>query len=544
MSNARTVFSAVLVFTTLLVACGRDADPEPSVPAGAMRIEADLRFLADDLLEGREAGTRGYDLAALYVASRFRALGLEPAGDDGSYFQAVPLLRGWLERDGARLELIRDGRIRAFAFQDEYLPGRSFGQAEVAVAAPLVFVGQGVHAPEFDVDHFSGLDLKGKIAVVVSGAPSTLPSDPRAFYSSGREKLKALAERGAVGVITLPDPARAERMPWQRMARNWDRPGMRLRAPDGSPIDEIASLRASAMISLEAATALFEGAAMELDEVLERLADGTVTGFDLPGSVVLASRSRIEAVEGRNVVARLPGRDRKRADEHVVFSAHLDHVGIGAQIDGDGIHNGALDNALGSAILLETARLAAEAGQAPRRSLLFVAVTAEEKGLLGAEHFAANPGVAGELVANVNIDMPIVLWPQNDVVPIGIEHSSLQREVEAAAKELDIMLSPDPRPEEVVFIRSDQYAFIRQGVPAVYLKGGLEPADGEYAGRAEDFLRNHYHQPSDEVSLPIHYPSAEQMARLNFVIGQRVADADKAPRWNKDDFFGERFGKR
>jgi len=222
-------------------------------------------------------------------------------------------------------------------------------------------------------------------------------------------------------------------------------------------------------------------------------------------------------------------------------TAHLDHVGIGAEVEGDGIHNGALDNAIGVSIMLEAARQAAEAEQPARRSQVFIAVTAEEKGLLGAEHFAANPSMPGTMVANINIDMPILLWPQNDVVPIGIEHSSLKADVEAAAEALSIALSPDPRPEEVVFIRSDQFAFIRQGVPAVYLKGGLEPADGEYAGRAEAFLLKHYHQPSDQVDLPIDYPTAARMARLNAGIGQRVANADKAPRWNKDDFFGDRF---
>lgn len=534
-------FVAVALIPLLLSACGSEPAPEISLAPDARRIEADVRFLSDDLLEGREAGTRGYDIAAGYVAARFRALGLEPAGDAGSYVQTVPLLQGWIEREGARLELVRDGRIRAFAFQDEFLPGISYGQSEVAQAAPLVFVGQAVHAPEFGVDHFAGLDLDGKIAVMLGGAPAGLPADPRAFYSSGREKLRALAERGAVGVISLPDPARAERYPWPRMARNWDRPGMRLRDPAGQPIDEFPGLRASARMSLDAGRTLFEGAAMDFDAVIARAAEGTLSGFDLPGSVVLASRSRIEPIDSVNVVARLPGSDPALADQHVVYSAHLDHVGIGAEVDGDGIHNGALDNAIGVSILLEAARQATEVEQPARRSQVFIAVTAEEKGLLGAEHFAANPSVPGTMVANINIDMPILLWPQNDVVPIGIEHSSLKADVEAAANALAITLSPDPRPEEVVFIRSDQFAFIRQGVPAVYLKGGLAPAEGEHAGRAEEFLLSHYHQPSDQIDLPIDYPSAARMARLNAGIGQRVANADKAPRWNKDDFFGDRF---
>ena len=539
----RLLPGVVLAVAVAVAGCGRDAEtvlPDPR----AVRIEADVRFLADDLLEGREAGTRGYDIAARYVAERFRALGLEPAGDAGDYLQRVPLLRGWIEREGARLELVRDGRIRAFRFQDEYLPGISYGRSEVAVAAPMVFVGQAVHAPDFGVDQFQGVDVQGKIAVLLGGAPASLPADPRAFHSSAREKLRELAERGAVGVLTLPDPARAERYPWQRMARNWDRPGMRLRDAEGEPIDEFPSLRASARMSLEAAATLFEGARHELPAVLEQAAAGTLEAFDLPGSLVLASRSRVEPIESFNVAGRLAGAEPRLASEHVVYSAHLDHVGIGVEIEGDGIHNGALDNAIGVAILLEAAREAVEAEPHGRRSQVFLAVTAEEKGLLGAEHFAAQPGLPGTIVANINIDMPILLWPQQDVVPIGIEHSSLKADVEAAAKSLGITLSPDPRPEEVVFIRSDQFAFIRQGIPAVYLKGGLEPAEGEHAGRAETFLTQHYHLPSDQIDLPIDYPTAAQMARLNVAIGRRVADGDRAPRWNKGDFFGERFGSR
>ncbi|HXH00756.1 MAG TPA: M20/M25/M40 family metallo-hydrolase, partial [Xanthomonadaceae bacterium] len=259
-------------------------------------------------------------------------------------------------------------------------------------------------------------------------------------------------------------------------------------------------------------------------------------------------------VESRNVVGKLIGSDAVLGAEHLVYTAHLDHIGIGAPVKGDSIYNGALDNALGVAILLEAARELVASGIKPKRSLLFVALTAEEKGLLGAEWFASNPPVPPtSLVANINMDMPVLLAPSRDVVPIGIEHSTLQGAVEAAAKQVGVALSPDPFPEEVVFVRSDQYAFIRAGIPAVYLDGGVLAAPSS-AGKAADagtdpklalreFLRNCYHQPCDDVAQPIQYADAARLARLNAHIGHLVGDAAQRPAWNAADFFGERFAR-
>lgn len=541
----------VPIALTLLVACGREPAPDaPAAPAetttrvddGARRIQADVAFLADDLLEGRAAGTHGYDLAALYVANRYRAIGLEPAGDGGGYLQAVPLLEGRRERQGASFSLRRDdGRID-FAFQDDFLPGVNYNASSHAVTAPLVFVGQAVHAPELDRDDFAGVDVRGKIAVYFSGAPADFPNTQRAFHASGRQKMVTLAERGAIGVIQIGNPVDEAKYPWARMARNWEMAGMRLLGSDGQPIDAFPEIRATASLGVHAARRLFEGAPMDAEEVFARREAGTLEAFDLPGQASLAGRTTLERVTSHNVVGKLAGSDPSLASEHIVYTAHLDHVGRGADVDGDDIYNGAFDNALGTAVMLEAATELV-AGPAPKRSLVFVALTAEERGLLGAEHFANQPSVEGALVANINMDMPVFLADVTDVVPIGIEHSSLEADVQAAADALDIGLTPDPKPEEVVFVRSDQYAFVRKGIPAVYLDAGIKARSPDVDALAlyEDFLTGHYHQPSDDTSLPIHYPSAARLAMLNAAIGRRVGDAAERPRWKDGDFFGRTF---
>ncbi len=543
--------ATALLLACLLAACQRPADTTPNdtfdarADAAARRIEADVRFLADDLLEGREAGTRGHEVAALYVAQRLRAIGLPPAGDNGNYYQRVPLLRATRIADGGRLVVTRNGATTALRFRDQFLPALNYNGAQMAVAAPAVFVGQGVHAPGLHHDDFSGIDLRGRIAVLFSGAPAAFDIDRRAFHSSSREKLRELSERGAVGAVFVDTDADEARTPWSRVMQGWDKPGMRLRAADGSGIDTYPQLRVVAHVSAAAADALLAGDGRSAAQLFKAAKDGTLRPFALPGSIALGARTAITSVESRNVVARLAGSDARLAKEHVLFSAHLDHLGIGAPVDGDSIYNGALDNALGVAVMLEAARQLATKPARPKRSLLFVALTAEEKGLLGAEWYARRPTVPRQsLVANVNMDMPMLLTPTDDVVPIGLQHSSLQPLVQRAAKDIGVALSPDPYPEQNIFVRSDQYAFIRAGIPAVYLMAGTDASalgdDANAAMRA--FLRERYHQPGDDAGQPIQYADAARLARLNARIGELIGNAPQRPAWNAGDFFGARFG--
>ena len=525
----------------------RAASPpsESQLARSAARIETDVRFLADDLLEGREAGTRGFDIAALYVATRFRQLGLEPAGDAGSYFQRVPMVRGVREREGARFAITREGHATEFAFERDYLPGVNFTAGTADVTAPMVFVGQAVRAPELQHDDLAGVDVKGKIAVLLGGAPKRFPNDQRAFYSSTSEKLRELERLGAVGAIFLGDPVNEKKRPWALDAPNWRRPGMRRLDPQGRPIDDFPGLKARISCDVRHAELMFAGSPHTADDVFEMLEAGTLRSFDLVGTATLGTHATLEKVDSRNVVARLPGSDATLAAEHVLFTAHLDHLGVGAPHGGDAIYNGAQDNAVGVATMLEAAHLLADGPVRSKRSALFIALTAEEKGLLGAFHFAAQPTVPLEsLVANVNMDMPLLLTDVSDVIPIGIEHSTLEAVARHAVADAGLTLTPDPFPDEVVFIRSDQYAFVRQGVPAVYLNGGVKPRDGSDGSAAfTDFLSHHYHLPSDDLGRPIHWLGAARLAHLNYRIGLAIGNGRERPAWKPGDFFGGKFGR-
>ncbi|WP_198032555.1 M20/M25/M40 family metallo-hydrolase [Aerolutibacter daejeonensis] len=539
-----------MALLVLSAGCRRDHD-NAATRAAQARIEADVRRLADDVMEGREAGTRGHARAAAYVAARFRQLGLIPAGDKGGYLQHVPLLRAVRRRDGAALVLHRDGSDHAFAFADEFLPAPDFNRASSTVTAPAVFVGQGVQAPETGHDDFDGLDLRGRIAVVLGGAPARLGPDARAFHGSLRRKLELLVARGAVGAVLVSTRGDEAQRPWRQIAAAWARPALRLRCTTaecgrvGGAIDGFAELRAVAAVSAQAAPRLFAGSGHDYDALLAAADAGTLRGFSLPGTMTLGTPTDIRPLASPNVVARLPGRGLRAAD-HIVFTAHLDHVGIGVPVHGDAVYNGALDNALGVAVMLESARELARAPTPPQRSLLFVATTAEEAGLLGADWFVRHPPVLpAALVANLNLDMPLLLAPADDVVPIGSSHSTLQATVEAAARDVGVGLSADPAPEQSMFVRSDQYPFIRAGIPAVYLAGGVEGAGwgDDPEGAADAFLRERYHRPGDDATQPIQYADAVRLARLNARIALRIAAAPERPRWNAGDFFGERFGQ-
>jgi Zn-dependent M28 family amino/carboxypeptidase len=542
-----------------LAACDRAPAPAPAQPpasatpaldaAAAKRVRADVAALADDRMQGRRTATPGFDRAAEYVAARMRAIGLQPAGDDGTYFQRVPLLSATRVAAGSRFEVVRRDRTITLRFGDQFLPAPDFGAAERSVRAPAVFVGQGVVAPERGHDDFTGLDLHGKVAVLFGGAPAAFDHDQRAIHGAVPEKLRALAARGAIGAVFVDSAQDEARAPWARQAAAWEQPQLRLRDGDGRAIDGYPQLRVVATVSAAAADLLFDGSGHTAAELAEAVRAGKATGFVLPVSLSLATRSAIAPVDSRNVVGGLPGSDRALAGESVVLSAHLDHLGSGAAVDGDGVYNGALDNALGVAIVLEAARNA-RAAAASKRPLLFLASTAEEQGLLGAQWFALHP--RGRTIANINIDMPMLLAPTRDAVAIGAGHSTLEAALRQAAGGMQLPLSADPFPEESVFTRSDQYAFVRAGVPALALDSGTlaaassagKPADARTLPllAQREFLRRCYHQPCDDIGQPIQYGDAARLATLAARLGLAIGNGAQPPQWWAGDVFGRRFG--
>jgi len=531
-------------------ACSQEAGPPAPDKSGAIDavtkggIEAHLSYLADDAREGRMAGEPGYNEAAQYVADRFAELGLEPGGDDG-WFQRVPLISYRIDQESTTLIAHRDGEDTALQYKEHFTMGGDKVREQNLVRAKIVYVGFGVHAPELGYSDYEGVDVEGKIVAAFGNAPGTFPHNERAFYSSGRIKAKEAIARGAVGFLRLRSKRNEEYYPWERLkAEAGTRPGMAWVTLSGEAADYYPELRGGATISVDVARDLFAGTPISFDAARDATEASTPASTPLGFEVTLGRKTRHEVIASPNVVGIVRGTDPELAGEYVIYSAHLDHNGIGAPVDGDSIYNGAYDNAMGSALLLETAKVFA--ASPPRRSVLLIAVTAEERGLLGSDYFAHYPTVPTEsMVANINLDMPLFLYPVADIIAFGSEHSSLEATIAAAISAEGFALAPDPMPEENIFRRSDQYSFVRKGIPAAFLVPGYTSSDPDIDGQAVvvDHRKHHYHRPSDDLSRPVDWDSAVRFARANALIGYAIANDDDRPTWNEGDFFGEKFAR-
>jgi Zn-dependent M28 family amino/carboxypeptidase len=535
--------SAVTVLTGALVTADVPAGPVPS-SVSAARIRADVEFLADDLLEGREAGTRGYDLAAHYAVAQLKAAGFEPGADGGSYLQQVPFLEVDATASSLRLRS-GDGPEVDLAIPDEAIVAASAWQEQIEVTAPLVFAGYGVSAPEQNYDDYAGLDVEGRIVVVLYNAPDSLPSEPRAYYASTERKLRTAAERGAVGLIVALSEAELQRYPWSLVKASAKKPGLVWVKPDGTPGTGERRIVGRATVNPDASAKLFAAAPTSFAEAVAAARRGAAKGFALNATATIRATAAHRRITSPNVLAVLPGSDPELAKTSVVLTAHLDHTGLIPDGGGDRVNNGAYDNALGSAVLLEVAR-ALGAGPRPKRTVVVALVTAEEKGLLGSDYLAQNlPASAGAVVANVNLDMPVLLAPSRDLVAFGAENSTLEAAVRAAAQAAGFTLSPDPMPEQNIFVRSDQYSFVKQGVPAVYLMPGFTAKDEKVNGAEVfgGFLARHYHKPSDDLSLPMDPEAVARFTHANLLVTRAIADSPRAPEWKPGNFFGRMFGK-
>jgi hypothetical protein len=509
-------------------------------------LRANIRFLADDLLEGRGTATRGHELAAKFMAAQFENMGLEPAGDQGAYFQNVPLRSFQPDESRTTFSISRAGKVEKLVFRKDYIASGDPARADISVQAPVVYVGFGVTAPEQSYDDYQGLDVRGKIVALVSQAPN-FETSLRAHYSSYEMKEANAVAHGAVGIIRVDDPVREGIYSFQEQVRDLSFPSLRWLDPQGRPNDYFPELRGDVTLSLTAVEQFFAGSAHTAKEVFAASKAGKKMSFPLPFTATIHEVTRLQDTRSPNVAAKLRGSDPVLREEYVVYSAHVDHLGIGEPVKGDKIYNGALDNASGSAAVLEIARAFSRMNPRPRRSILFIAVTGEEAGLLGSDYFARYPTVPKtSLVANVNLDEDLMLWPLQDLVVYGAEHSSLGAVAQQAARRLHLEISPDTQPEQVIFIRSDHYSFVKQGVPAIFPEAGVKSSDPAINAKEREaaWQRDIYHQPQDDMNQAFDFEAGAQFARFGFLCGYLIAQATERPTWNSGDFFGERYAKK
>ena len=547
MRTKRLLVSLVLVLT---VSFGSAQTSSSDFPPNellqritAEGLRAHMAFLADDLLEGRGTGTRGYQLAANYVRAQFEEMGLKPAGVGGSYFQNVRFRRIELLRDKSSLVVKpKNGSTRTLTIEKDYVMGGDPLSADTTAEGQVVFVGFGVSAPEFKYDDYEGIDVRGKIVAALYGAPPKMPSAPGAHFSSTEQKLRMAAEHGAIGYISIWAGKTEQRTPFSEYVRFTRGPALRWLDEKGVPDGAEPSIRGAVRISSSTAALLFEGAPKSWKDALQAAENSQPQALPLTTSVAMHIVSRYSEAESPNVAAILPGSDPQLKNEYVSFTAHLDHLGIGDPVKGDSIYNGAADNASGTSALLEMARAFSELHPAPRRSLLFIAVTGEEEGLLGSDYYAQNPTVPiTQIVANINMDEVSFLYDFKDIVPLGGEHSSLGAVADDVARHMGLTVSPDPLPEEVYFVRSDQYSFILQGVPALYIEEGLQTVNPNLDGKKMqfDWEVQRYHQPSDDINQPLDFNATVTCTRVDLAVGYEVAQQTERPHWNAGDFFNK-----
>jgi hypothetical protein len=503
-------------------------------------LSAHVRFLADDLLEGRGTGTRGHAIAARYLATQLQSMGYSPAGDGGTYFQKVPFVGMTIQPEQSSLEL--DGT--PLKYGDEVLYGPRAGSASDDVSGELVFAGYGVSAPAYKYDDIP--DVRGKIAVILYGAPRSdradfFPTAASAVYSDSVRKSRLLAERGAIGILQIFTPEMAKHLPFPFFTRQagfemmvWidgDKPG----AGSALPYARLPYTMLQRLLAKSGKSA---------DEIFAAGPPGKLKPFSLGVKARLRVSAAVRRFESENVVAILKGGE--RANEFVAISAHLDHLGVGVPIKGDTVYNGAVDNASGCSGALEVARAFTALPRRPPRSILMVFVTGEEKGLQGSEYFTNHPTVPiSSIVANVNLDGVYEPFEPFDVVALGAEHSTLEKSVQAMGQVLGLGESPDPQPEQVFFIRSDQYNFVKRGIPAVFIAGGWRDESGKVDPKRKEYdewwTTNRYHQPSDEWDPKLNYEFMAKEARAHFLVALDVALDPARPQWNRGDVFGALF---
>lgn len=565
---SKKIFGKInLILAALLITClavtvvpqrrnrpgARNAPARSSNVSGAINentLRAHIKYLSDDLLEGRGPGTRGGELAAKYIAAQFEALGLKGGGQQGSFFQPVSLV-GVNATPKPTLSISGNDKKETFKFADDFVAFSGTQTEDASVDGELVFVGYGIEAPEQRWNDYKGeaSDYRNKILVMLVNDPPATAAEPALFgaraltyYGRWTYKYEEAARRGAAGVILLHTDESAG-YPWSvvRTSNGSWRYDIARRSGERTPF-----LKMRSWMTDDAGHKLMRMAGQDLDALRRQAATREFQPVKLNLKASIDIKSEIRRVESPNVAAVIPGRDPRLRDEYVIFTAHYDHLGIGApNKEGDTIYNGALDNATGVASMFAIAEaiMKMPLAERPRRSIMFLIPTAEEQGLLGAEWYATHPLVPlAKTAANVNLDSMNILGPTHDFVPLGAERSSLEPIVQAVARDRGLRVAPDPRPEQGSFYRSDHFPFAKVGVPSISLKEGADYV-GRPKGWGEEKFRAYntanYHQPSDEYRDSWDFRGMVQETEIALEIGRRVADADALPRFNPNDEFAK-----
>jgi Zn-dependent M28 family amino/carboxypeptidase len=503
------------------------------------RIRAHVRFLSHDLLEGRGTGQRGGDIAAEYIATQFALYGLKPVGDNGTYLQKVPMV-GITPSQETTFSLIpTSGSRMTLKVLDDYVSYDQTQQPQSDVDAPIVYVGYGIHAPEYNWDDYKDTDVRGKVLLMLVNEPAS--DDPKFFkgkaltyYGRWTYKYEEAARRGAVGVLLIHQNEMAS-YPWEvvRNSNSGEKAYLKL---DGTP-----KLKAAAWIQLGVARKLVNGAGLNLEKLMSDAQSREFKPVALPAKLQAHIFSKIRPFESNNVIAELPGSDQKLKNEAVLYTAHYDHLGIRPDMPGDNIYNGANDNATGCGVLLELARAFGQAAQKPRRSILFASVTGEEQGLLGSEYLGKHPPFpAGRITLDLNFDDLPPLGSPEEVEVSGAERTSFYRIVEATAKDFRLTIRPDAHPEAGHFYRSDHFSLARVGIPSFSINEGLKYKGHDEAWglqQDQEYNEKHYHQPSDEYRPDMDFTGDATMARFGFILGWQAASLPKVVSWEKGDEF-------
>lgn len=503
------------------------------------RIRAHIKYLASDQLEGRGVGTRGEQLATDYLATQLQSEGVEPAGDNGSYFQNVPMV-GVTTLPSATMTMVGKHGKTPLTLGRDYVGTALSQQPQNDFDAQAIFVGHGIYAPEFGWDDYKGMDVSGKVLVFFTNEP---PSDDPNFFAGraltyyGRwtYKFEEARRRGAVAALIIHTTPTAG-YGWGVVAGSWDQENSQLKLKPGQT-----GLSFAGWLTQEAGAKLVEATGKSIDQLLASANQKDFQPIDLGIRIAARVPVRLRQIESRNVIGRVVGADPQMKSQAVLFSAHWDHLGIGVPVRGDSIYNGALDNASGCAVILDIARIWAALPQKPKRSGLFLFTTAEEAGLLGSEYYGEQPEIpAGETAADLNFDMLSPFGPTRDISVTGAERTTLWSLIQQDAQRMQLTISPDPEPEQGHYYRSDHFSLARAGIPSFSISPGTnyigKPANfGQTA--FEDFNANRYHQPSDEYHEDWDISGMEQLAQFGLTLGLDIADTPKLPTWQAGDEF-------